>query len=94
MNPFEGFILAPFAESISQLSPGGNLVEIIKRDNIGDFFCLGIKLTMECVFWKARKISLEIRERYRSNLLTRTQILDTGNFKRPSPECVLNLVEI
>jgi len=40
---------------------------------------------MECVFWKAHKISLEIRERYRSNLTTRTEILDTGNFKRPSP---------
>jgi hypothetical protein len=63
MNPFGGIILAPFAEFISQLSPGGNLVEIIRRDNIGDFFCLGIKLSMECVFWKAHKISLEIRER-------------------------------
>jgi hypothetical protein len=85
MNPFGGFLLAPFAESISQLSPGGNLVEIIGRDNIGDFFCLGIKLSIECVFWKAHKISLEIIERYRSNLLTRTQILDTENFKSPSP---------
>jgi len=85
MNPFGGFLLAPFAESISQLSPGGNLAEIIGRDNIGDFFCLGIKLSIECVFWKALEISLEIIERYRSNLLTRTQILDTENFKSPSP---------
>jgi hypothetical protein len=45
-NSLEAIISASFVISTSQLSPDGHLVKKIERNNLYDYFCIGIKFLM------------------------------------------------